>query len=163
MHKLDSINGKIMADGSLARWLAVARFRKKSIVFTNGCFDILHSGHIQYLAQAAELGDLLVIGLNSDTSVRKLKGPSRPYFNEQARALLLASLGFVDAVTIFEEETPYTLIRMIQPNYLVKGGDYKPEEIIGYDIVRARGGHVVTIPLVEGYSSTGIIDKLAGF
>lgn len=160
MHKLDAVNRKILTGQALDRWLAVTGFRKKSIVFTNGCFDILHMGHIQYLAQAADLGDLLVIGLNTDASVRKIKGPSRPILDEQTRALTLASLIFVSAVTFFDEETPYELIKKIQPHCLVKGGDYKPEEIVGYDLVRARGGHVLTIPLVDGCSSTGIINKL---
>jgi len=160
MHKLDALNRKILTDQTLDRWLAVTGFRRKSIVFTNGCFDILHRGHIQYLVQAADLGDLLVIGLNTDASIKKIKGPSRPILDEQTRALILASLSFVSVVTFFDEETPYNLIRKIQPHYLVKGGDYKPEDIVGYDIVKARGGHVLTIPLVEGYSSTGIIDKL---
>ena len=162
MHKLDAVLRKILSGEDLDRWLAVTGFRKKTIVFTNGCFDILHRGHIQYLTQAADLGDALVIGLNTDSSVKKLKGPLRPYLDEQSRALILASLGFVSAVVLFDEETPYNLIKKIQPHYLVKGGDYKVEEIVGYDIVRALGGHVMTIPLVEGYSSTGVIDKITG-
>jgi rfaE bifunctional protein nucleotidyltransferase chain/domain len=162
MHKLDVITRKILAGTELDRWLAVTGFKRKTIVFTNGCFDILHVGHIQYLSQAADLGDVLVVGLNTDNSVKKLKGPSRPYLDEQSRALTLASLGFVSAVVLFDEETPYNLIKKIQPHYLVKGGDYKAEDIIGYDIVKARGGHIMTIPLVDGYSSTGIINKIAG-
>ena len=162
MHKLEVINRKILTSQTLDRWLAIAEFRRKSIVFTNGCFDVLHRGHIQYLAQAADMADLLIIGLNTDESVRKLKGPSRPYLDEYTRALILASLSFISAVIFFAEETPYNLIKRVQPNYLVKGGDYKAEEIIGFDIVKARGGHVLTIPLVKGYSSTGIIDKISG-
>ena len=160
MQRYNAIIRKLLNAEALDRWLAVASFKRKTIVFTNGCFDILHRGHIQYLAQAAGLGDLLVIGLNSDQSVKKIKGPSRPYLDEQSRALTLAALGFVSAVVLFDEETPYNLIRKIQPYCLVKGGDYKPEEIVGYDIVNARGGRVLTFPLVEGYSSTGIIDKI---
>jgi rfaE bifunctional protein nucleotidyltransferase chain/domain len=160
MQRLDAVTRKILGIQNLDRWLAVASFRRKSVVFTNGCFDILHSGHIQYLAKAAAMGDFLVIGLNSDASVRKLKGPSRPYVDEHSRAMTLAALGFVTAVVLFDEETPYNLIKKIQPNYLVKGGDYKPEEIVGYDLVKAKGGQVLTIPLVEGYSSTGIINKM---
>jgi D-glycero-beta-D-manno-heptose 1-phosphate adenylyltransferase len=162
MHKLDVLTRKILPPQALDRWLAVTNFKRRSIVFTNGCFDILHRGHIQYLSQAADLGDLLVVGLNTDNSVKKLKGPSRPYLDEYSRALILASLSFVSAVTLFDEETPYELIRKVQPHFLVKGGDYKVEEIVGYDIVKARGGQVLTIPLVEGYSSTGITDKIAG-
>ena len=162
MQKLDAVTRKIMSGETLDRWLAFTGFKKKSIVFTNGCFDILHRGHIEYLSKAADLGDVLVIGLNTDNSVKKLKGPSRPYLDEYTRALTLASLGFVSAVVLFDEETPYELIRRIQPLCLVKGGDYKVEEIVGYDIVKARGGQVITIPLTEGYSSTTIIDKIAG-
>jgi rfaE bifunctional protein nucleotidyltransferase chain/domain len=162
MQRLDAINRKILGGQALDRWLAVNMFRRKSIVFTNGCFDILHSGHIQYLARAAALAEYLVIGLNSDESVKRLKGPSRPYLDQNSRAINLAALGFVTAVIIFEEDTPYNLIKKIQPNILVKGGDYKPEEIVGYDIVKARGGQVLTIPLIEGYSSTKIINKISG-
>lgn len=161
MIRLNAVNRKILAGQALDRWLAIAGFKRKTIVFTNGCFDIVHRGHIQYLAQAAGMGDLLVIGLNTDESVRKLKGPSRPVLDEGTRSLVLASLGFVSAVVLFDEETPYNLIKKIQPNILVKGGDYKPEEIVGYDLVKARGGQVLTIPLVEGYSSTSIIEKLS--
>ena len=162
MYRLDAIYRKIIGADALDRWLAVTAFRRKSVVFTNGCFDILHQGHIQYLAKAAGRGDYLVIGLNSDASVKKLKGPSRPFLDENSRALSLAALGFVTAVIMFDEETPYNLIKKIQPHYLVKGVDYKPEEIVGYDLVKAKGGQVLTIPLVEGYSSTNIINKIAG-
>jgi rfaE bifunctional protein nucleotidyltransferase chain/domain len=163
MDKLAAIREKIILAGQpLDRWLAVSRFKKRKIVFTNGCFDILHRGHIQYLAQAAGFGDSLVIGLNTDESVKKLKGPSRPYLDENARALILASLSFVAAVLLFDEETPYELIKKVQPDFLVKGGDYKVEEIVGYDIVKAMGGEVLTIELVKGYSSTSIINKLTG-
>lgn len=162
MHKLAVIHEKILSGQRLDRWLAISRFKKRKIVFTNGCFDVLHRGHIQYLAQAAGLGDSLVIGLNTDESVKKLKGPSRPYLDENTRAMILASLSFVTAVVLFNEETPYELIKIVQPDKLVKGGDYKVEEIVGYDIVKARGGEVLTIELVEGYSSTGIIDKITG-
>jgi rfaE bifunctional protein nucleotidyltransferase chain/domain len=106
------------------------------------------------------MGDCLVIGLNTDESVKRLKGPSRPYLDEKSRAITLGALGFVCAVVLFDEDTPYNLIRQIQPNILVKGGDYKPEEIVGYDIVKARGGQVLTIPLVEGYSSSNVINKI---
>ena len=162
MHRLDAVNRKILAGQALDKWLAVAAFKKKAIVFTNGCFDVLHRGHIQYLGKAADLGDYLVIGLNSDASVRKLKGSSRPYLDEQTRAFILASLGFVAAVVIFDEETPRNLIEKVRPHFLVKGGDYKVEEIVGYDIVKANGGHVLRVPLVEGISSTGIINKITG-
>ena len=142
----------------------IAHFRKdnaqKKIVFTNGCFDILHVGHKRYLQQAATLGDILVVGVNSDTSVKRLKGPSRPVNNEQDRAEMLSALGFIDYVVIFDEDTPYELIKKIQPDVLVKGGDYKPEDVIGRDIVEARGGRLELISFVEGKSTTNIINKI---
>jgi rfaE bifunctional protein nucleotidyltransferase chain/domain len=140
---------------NLARW----RFLNKQIVFTNGCFDILHKGHIDYLSAAAETGDVLVVGLNTDQSVRRLKGESRPVQDEIARARILASLFFVDAVMLFDEDTPYELIKKVQPDVLVKGADYKPEDIVGYDVVKNKGGDVITIDLTEGYSTTSIIEK----
>ena len=133
---------------------------QKKIVFTNGCFDILHVGHKRYLQQAATLGDILVVGVNSDASVRRLKGPTRPVNNEQDRAEMLSALGFIDYVVIFDEDTPYELIKKIQPDVLVKGGDYKPEEVIGKDIVEARGGRLELISFVEGKSTTNIIKKI---
>ena len=162
MHKIDVIRQKILTDQVLDSWLAIAAFKRKSIVFTNGCFDVLHRGHIIYLAKAAGLGDALVIGLNTDTSVRKLKGASRPYLDEDTRALILASISFVSAVVLFDEDTPYNLIEKVQPDILVKGGEYKAEEIVGYDIVKAKGGDVVTVDMVEGFSSTSIINKITG-
>lgn len=162
MQRLDAINRKVLSGQMLDRWLAVKRFKRRQLVFTNGCFDILHRGHVEYLAQAATKGDVLIIGLNTDASVRKLKGPSRPLLDEQSRAFTLAALGFVDAVVLFDEETPYELIKKIKPQVLVKGGDYQVEDIVGYDIVKAGGGQVITIPLTEGFSTTGIIQKMAG-
>lgn len=132
----------------------------EKIVFTNGCFDILHVGHIQYLEQAADLGDVLVVGLNSDRSVRALKGTNRPINGEADRAKMLASLGCVDYVVIFDEDTPYALIKGVQPDILVKGGDYRVDEVVGRDIVEAKGGEVKILPFVEGKSTTGIIEKI---
>ncbi|MGC9342042.1 MAG: D-glycero-beta-D-manno-heptose 1-phosphate adenylyltransferase [Bacteroidales bacterium] len=132
------------------------------MVFTNGCFDILHKGHIHYLSSASDLGDYLVIGLNSDDSVRRLKGEDRPLQDEESRALILASLSFVDFVILFSEDTPHELIDKLKPDVLVKGGDYKAEEIVGYDLVTSRGGEVKIIDFVEGHSSSGIINKLKG-
>lgn len=132
----------------------------QKVVFTNGCFDILHIGHIRYMQEASRLGDILIIGLNSDTSVKQLKGPERPVNGEQDRAELICALGFVDYVTIFDEETPWELIRKIQPDVLVKGGDYRPDEVVGKDIVEGRGGELVLIPLVEGKSTTRLLDKI---
>lgn len=140
--------------------LSLWRFKDDKIVFTNGCFDILHKGHIEYLAKAASLGTKLVIGLNTDASVKRLKGDSRPVNDENARALLLASLVFVDKVILFDTDTPRDLIDFVQPDVLVKGGDYKPEEIVGYDIVKAKGGEIVTLDFVEGYSTTSLIEKM---
>lgn len=133
----------------------------KKIVFTNGCFDILHPGHVDYLCQARDLGNFLVLGLNTDHSVKLLnKAPNRPINDEHTRATVLAALGCVDLIVLFDEETPYDLIKFLQPNILVKGNDYKPENIVGYDVVKAGGGEVVTIPLVQGYSTTKLIEKI---
>lgn len=132
----------------------------KKIVFTNGCFDILHVGHKRYLQQAATLGDILVVGVNSDDSVRRLKGPERPINPEQDRTEMLCAMKFVDYVVIFTEDTPYELIKKIQPDVLVKGGDYKPEEVVGRDIVEARGGRLELIKFVDGKSTTNIINKI---
>lgn len=129
------------------------------IVFTNGCFDILHRGHVEYLFHAAALGDKLIVGLNSDSSVRRLKGDTRPIQDQTARAIILASLRVVDAVCIFEEDTPQRLIEIVSPDFLIKGGDYTIEDIVGYKHVTAYGGVVKTIPLVDGYSTSAIIKK----
>lgn len=138
----------------------------KRIVFTNGCFDILHRGHVEYLEAAAKLGDALVVGVNADASIRGLKGPSRPIVGEEDRASIIAALRAVEAVTIFTEATPYELIRSIVPDVLVKGGDYDPEAtegpryIVGSDIVRHSGGEVRVINLVDGRSTTNIVQKI---
>lgn len=132
----------------------------QKIVFSNGCFDILHLGHIDYLEKARSFGDRLVIGLNSDDSVRKLKGENRPVNNEEARGRMLAALSFVDGVTVFNEETPKELIEYLLPDVLVKGSDYSVENIVGAESVMANGGTVKTIDLVNGYSTTNIIEKI---
>jgi len=163
MNRIDSVRAKILNKTVLDSWLVRMRFKNKKIVFTNGCFDILHPGHIVYLSKAADSGDVLIIGLNSDASVKKLKGEDRPVMDQDSRALLLASICFVTAVVLFDEDTPYSLIRFIQPDVLVKGSDYSPEEIVGYDIVKARGGEVLTIYFVEGYSSSSIHRKIADY
>ena len=129
------------------------------LVFTNGCFDVLHRGHIYYLSRARELGDLLILGLNSDESVTRLKGPGRPVNKQQARAEVLGGLAFVDYIVIFPEDTPLNLINALRPHVLIKGGDYKVDEIVGTQQVRSWGGIVKTIPLLEGYSSSSIIDR----
>lgn len=130
------------------------------IVFTNGCFDILHLGHVEYLEKARAIGDKLVLGLNTDSSVKRIKGEKRPLNDQYSRARILAALSFVDAVTYFDEDTPYELIKQLLPDILVKGNDYLAENIIGADIVIANGGSVETIALVDGYSTTNVIDKI---
>jgi len=159
MESLKNIELKVFGWEYLQKQLGVWRFKDKKIVFTNGCFDILHLGHIEYLAKARDLGSVLVIGLNSDDSVHRIKGPHRPLNNEHARAMILASLSFVDAVTIFEEETPYELIKLVRPDFLVKGKDYKEHEIVGSDFVKSYGGKIVTIDMVKGYSTSQLIEK----
>ena len=133
---------------------------RQKVVFTNGCFDVLHFGHVHYLLEAKKLGDILVVGLNSDNSVRRLKGPARPINGENERAFVLAALSFVDYITVFEEDTPLNLIKIVQPDVLVKGGDYALDQIVGADFVSQNGGIVTTIPFVEGYSSSRIIEQL---
>ncbi|MBQ6157083.1 MAG: D-glycero-beta-D-manno-heptose 1-phosphate adenylyltransferase [Bacteroidales bacterium] len=136
------------------------KLHQQKIVFTNGCFDVLHFGHVHYLLQAKELGDILVVGLNSDDSVRRLKGPSRPINGEKERAFVLAALTCVDYVVVFEEDTPKELIETVRPDVLVKGGDYALDQIVGADFVTRNGGSVTTLPFVEGFSSTRIIEQL---
>ncbi|MEJ2690085.1 MAG: D-glycero-beta-D-manno-heptose 1-phosphate adenylyltransferase [Deltaproteobacteria bacterium] len=131
-------------------------------IFTNGCFDILHAGHVVYLEQARKQGDYLIVGLNSDQSIRALKGPDRPVNGEEDRARVLAALGCVDLVVLFEEETPLTLIRELLPDVLVKGADWAEEEIVGAKEVKEAGGRVVRVPLVDGRSTTGVIKRLKG-
>jgi rfaE bifunctional protein nucleotidyltransferase chain/domain len=160
MNYFEKINKKLLDGEKLEKWLEDCRKNGKKIVFSNGCFDILHRGHVEYLSKAAAFGDVMVIGLNTDASVRRLKGPSRPVNDEKARAFVLAGLECVTAVVLFDEDTPYNLIKTVQPDVLVKGSDYKPEDIVGYDVVTAKGGKVVTVDLVEGFSTTGIINKM---
>lgn len=161
MKKSTHIKHKIFSDFTtfeplLRQW----REWKKKIVFTNGCFDLVHRGHAEYLCAAAEMGDELVVGLNSDHSVSRLKGPGRPLTDEFSRAWLLASFGFVSAVILFEEETPLRLIESVSPDVLVKGNDYAAPSIVGYDWVLSHGGIVETIPLVPGWSTSSIIQKI---
>ena len=160
MQKLDIIKAKILCGEELERKLAYWRFKNLKIVFSNGCFDILHAGHVDYLSKAADEGDVLIIGLNTDASTKRLKGPTRPINDQDARAVILASLSFVTAVVLFDEDTPYNLIKQVQPDVLVKGSDYKPEDIVGYDILKAKGGEVKTLELLPGYSTTSIEQKI---
>ena len=152
---------KVVTKDQLAPLLAEARAQQKRIVFTNGCFDLMHVGHTRYLQAAKALGDLLVVGVNSDASVRSLKkSPDRPIVSESQRAEVLAALGCVDYVVLFSEPDPYKLIHVVQPDVLVKGGDWSVETIVGRDIVEARGGMVKTIPLVPGISTTTLFHRI---
>ena len=152
--------GVILEEKNLEAWLQDFRQTMDKLVFTNGCFDILHAGHVDYLQKARQLGDALLVGLNNDASVRKLKGDSRPIVDEKARAMVLAALEAVDAVVLFKEETPGRLIDQVQPDVLVKGGDYLAEEIVGYQTVTTKGGTVKVLPFLEGHSTTSIIKKI---
>lgn len=160
MKRADLIPQKIMTSPQLMQRVAQWRLTGKTIAFTNGVFDILHQGHIFSLSQAAKEADILIIGLNADASVKRLKGDSRPVNNQESRALLLASLQIVDAVVLFEEDTPLQLISSIVPDVLVKGGDYTVEQIAGAKEVIAAGGRVLINPILEGFSTTGIIDQI---
>lgn len=160
MSHLNKINSKIFSLDNLKNQVNAWKQAGKKIVFTNGCFDIIHRGHIEVLAQTADLGDRLIIGLNSDISIQKLKGEDRPIMTENSRAILLAALSFVDAVILFPEDTPINLISTLLPDILAKGGDYEIETIVGHEIVQNNGGQVILVPFVEGFSSTTIIDKI---
>lgn len=140
--------------------LQIHRSRKEKIVFTNGCFDILHPGHIAYLEEARARGDLLVVGLNTDSSVRKLKGSERPINSQEDRAIMMAGLTCVDYVTFFDEDTPIDLIREVKPDVLVKGGDWTIDKIVGADYVQSRGGQVYSLPFRQGYSTTSLIERI---
>ena len=152
--------GKVLTREEIV--LRFARPRSTRLVFTNGCFDLLHRGHVEYLSQARRLGETLVVGVNSDDSVRRLKGEGRPVVGEDDRAAVLAGLAAVDAVTLFGEDTPRELIAALLPDILVKGGDYKPREVVGREEVEGAGGRVVIIPLLEGHSTTGLLDRIRG-
>lgn len=161
MNKLDEIRDKVLSDSELRSKIDEWAELKKSIVFTNGVFDIVHLGHIDYLSKAKDEGDILLVGVNSDHSARKLgKGSSRPINNESSRSTIIAALQFVDAVILFNEDTPYNLIKLVQPDILVKGSDYMPEKIVGYDIVMQKGGAIKTINFLEGYSTTLIENRI---
>lgn len=151
---------KILSATELALEVNNWKAAGKKIVFTNGCFDLLHAGHIAYLTEAASLGDILIIGLNSDDSVKRLKGPERPVNDENTRALLLASMFFIDAVALFNEDTPLALIKTVLPAVLVKGGDYEIANIVGANETIANGGKVEVLTFLPGYSSTAIIEKI---
>ena len=160
MKHLHKIQQKIMGMPALSAQLRQWRAEGERIVFTNGCFDLVHRGHVEYLSAAADLGDRLIVGINSDASVTRLKGPDRPIMDETSRQLLIAALECVDAVILFEDDTPYRLIQEIQPDVLAKGGDYTEETMVGADIVRAKGGEIHCIPLTPGCSTTRIEQKI---
>lgn len=160
MKALEVIKRKIIKVGQLPTLIYRWRFEEQKVVFTNGCFDILHQGHIDYLSKASDLGSKLIVGVNSDDSVRRLgKGDHRPLQDEYSRAIIMASLHFVSKVIIFDEDTPLELITFIQPDVLVKGSDYKLKDIVGHEVVQANGGKVQTIDFLPGFSTSSIIEK----
>ena len=160
MNNLDAIQKKIFTVSTLQRQIASWKVAGKTIAFTNGCFDILHEGHISSLSQAAQAGNYLIVGVNSDASTKRLKGDERPINNQHSRSLLLANLAIVDAVIIFEEDTPLQLITSLLPDVIVKGGDYTVEQIVGANEVIANGGKVIINTIVAGFSTTSIIQKI---
>lgn len=160
MNHKEYIASKIYSLENLATRLAAWRVHTVNIVFTNGCFDILHKGHLDYLAKAADLGDYLIIGLNSDESIKRLKGADRPIHSVNDRAFALAALGFVSAVIVFEEDSPIKLIESLKPNVLVKGADWEKSKVVGSDFVEANGGRVELIEFLEGYSTSSIIERI---
>ena len=157
---LERVKNKIFNKNNLLEKLQTWRGANKKIVFTNGCFDLIHLGHIEVLARSADLGDILIIGVNTDSSIKELKGNNRPIIEENSRAQQLASLEFVDAVILFNEQTPLELIKVIKPNVITKGGDYNSEQVVGNEIAVKNEGEVIIIPLTQGYSTTSILDKI---
>jgi D-glycero-beta-D-manno-heptose 1-phosphate adenylyltransferase len=160
MHKLQWIQSKIYTREAIVRECNVWRATQKKIVFTNGCFDILHHGHLDLLAKAADFGNILILALNTDSSIQRIKGVDRPVTAEQDRAFQAASLLCVDAVCLFDEDSPEALIKLLKPDVLVKGGDYNIKTIVGADFVQSYGGKVEIIPFVQGYSTSSIIDRI---
>ena len=160
MKTLERIQSKIVSRTDLSKIIDDLQSQNKKIIFSNGCFDLVHRGHVEYLAKAADLADVFVLGLNTDASVSRLKGPSRPLQDQEARAILMAGFSFIDYVVFFDEDTPLELIKEVQPDVLVKGNDYKIEDVVGYDVVTKKGGTVQTVKLTEGYSTSIIVDKI---
>lgn len=161
MHKKKNLSDyKIVSFSKVPEKVSKWREEGHSLVFTNGCFDLLHAGHVMFLQKAANFGDILIIGLNSDSSVGKIKGPTRPILSQFDRAFLLSSIEVVDCVVIFEEETPLRLIEVVCPNVLVKGGDYNKEDIVGHDFVKKNGGSVEIVSFLKGKSTTGILNLI---
>ena len=162
MKKSNTLQERIFTADEIKQEVIRIRLKSKTIAFTNGVFDILHEGHIAVLSEAASFADVLIVGVNSDASVKKLKGEKRPVNNENSRALIVSSLIMVDAVIIFNEETPIELIKIIKPDVLIKGGDYTLDTIVGSKEILDAGGRVEIIPIKEGFSTTGIIEKISG-
>lgn len=160
MNHLEAIRNKIVTAAAASTIITNWRKNDCKVVFTNGCFDLLHLGHIEYLSKAAAHGDYLVVGLNTDASVNRLKGKTRPVNDERSRSMVLASLSFISLIVLFSDDTPYELIKILQPDILVKGADYQTEQIVGYDIVTGRGGSVLTLDFVKGYSTSAIEKKI---
>lgn len=160
MQNVDFVPGKIMDREKLNRFINSERVKGKTFAFTNGCFDILHEGHIYSLSAAAREANFLIVGLNSDSSVKKLKGSGRPVHNQHSRALILASLLIVDAVVVFEEETPEELLKLIRPDVYIKGGDYTIEQLAGHEIVEGYGGKIIIHPFLNGFSTTSTVNKI---
>ena len=154
------MSGKLKSVGELSEIAAQARAKRKIVVFTNGCFDLLHRGHVHMLREAKAQGDLLIVAMNSDSSVKAIKGPSRPIMSEIDRVELIAAMEMVDYVVVYDEPDPYDLIAAIKPNVLAKGGDWSPDKIIGADIVERDGGRVAVIPYLQGFSTTEIIERI---
>lgn len=158
--KFEKLKSKIVEKDEALSMLSIWHYMGMKVVFTNGCFDLIHRGHVNYLSRAASLGDRMIVGINTDRSVSCLKGPERPLQDEISRAEVLASMFFIDAVVLFDEETPFELINFLKPDILVKGSDYTIDKIVGADVVIANGGRVETMDFIEGYSSTNIINKI---
>lgn len=160
MSSYPKAQSKIVSADTLQRLVRQAQSRGKKVVFTNGCFDLLHAGHIKLLERSRSLGDLLIVGINGDSSVRRLKGPWRPILHQKDRALLLAALACVDYVTVFSEATPQRLIAKIKPKVLVKGADWNARHIVGREVVERNGGRVIRIPLLKGHSTTNLVERI---
>ena len=158
--KLNKLKTKIFNLKDLSEIINEWRLNGDKIVFTNGCFDLIHLGHLEVLARSADLGDKLIVGINSDMSIKKIKGNSRPIIEEDSRAKQLAAIEFIDAVILFNEDTPYNLINILKPDVLTKGGDYKKNDIVGNQLIYKEQGEVVIIPLTQGYSTTSILEKI---
>ena len=158
--KINKLKAKILNIKDLAKIINEWRLNGDKIVFTNGCFDLIHLGHLEILARSADLGDKLIVGINSDMSIKKIKGNSRPIIEEDSRAKQLAAIEFIDAVILFNNDTPYDLINILKPDVLTKGGDYKKNEIVGNQLINKEQGEVVIIPLTQGYSTTSILEKI---